>query len=172
MPNQYVNKVQCNVSGSTETLIDVSRDTATTVDVATGKTFHLASGEPAVGEAAMQLIPIEYDYNIGYIANGTWKYENPTNTYTDIYEIVEGHRYYLTLGATVGSRFRAMTTETDVRTMTKDVAGTQVINTNNPAPYANVSFIAGVDGYLLVAKDNVGVSGLKSYVYDGTLAWL
>ena len=52
MPNQYVNKVQCNVNGSTETLIDVSRDTATTVDVATGKTFHLASGEPAVGEAS------------------------------------------------------------------------------------------------------------------------
>lgn len=29
-----------------------------------------------------------------------------------------------------------------------------------------------VDGYLLIAKDNVGKSGIKSYVYDSTVSWL
>lgn len=170
--NPYVNKVTVNEGGSPRTIIDVSGDTAIVSDVAVGKTFHLSTGEPATGIAAMQLVPIEYDYNIGYIANGTWKYENPTKTYTDFYEVIEGHRYFITLGAEVGSRFRAMTTDTDVREMTRDVAGTQIINLNNPASYANVSFVANTDGYLLVAKDNVGKTGVKSYVYDGTMAWL
>ena len=40
-----VNKVMLNES----TLIDLTADTATVEDVAEGKTFHLASGEQAVG---------------------------------------------------------------------------------------------------------------------------
>lgn len=43
--NQYVNKV---VFGG-NTLIDLSSDTVTSVDVASGKTFHLATGEQATG---------------------------------------------------------------------------------------------------------------------------
>lgn len=45
MPNEYVNKV---IAGST-TKLDLTGDTATAADVATGKTFHLASGAPATG---------------------------------------------------------------------------------------------------------------------------
>ncbi len=48
MPNQYVNKV---VLGS-DTLLDLTADTATAADVAEGKTFHLASGAQAVGTAS------------------------------------------------------------------------------------------------------------------------
>lgn len=48
MANQYVNKV---VLGS-ETLLDLTADTATAADVAQGKTFHLASGATAVGTAS------------------------------------------------------------------------------------------------------------------------
>ena len=48
MPNQYKNKVIYN----NQTLIDLTSDTATAADVAQGKTFHLASGEPATGTAS------------------------------------------------------------------------------------------------------------------------
>lgn len=48
MANQYVNKL---ILGN-ETLFDISGDTATAADVAQGKTFHLASGAPAVGTAS------------------------------------------------------------------------------------------------------------------------
>lgn len=48
MANQYTNKV---VFGS-ETLIDLTSDTVTAADVAQGKTFHLPTGEPAVGTAS------------------------------------------------------------------------------------------------------------------------
>ena len=47
MTNQYVNKL---ILGN-ETLFDISGDTVTAADVAQGKSFHLASGAPAVGTA-------------------------------------------------------------------------------------------------------------------------
>lgn len=47
MANTTVNKV---ILGN-ETLLDLTADTATAADVAEGKTFHLASGEAAVGTA-------------------------------------------------------------------------------------------------------------------------
>lgn len=45
MANEYVNKI---VLGS-ETLLDLTGDTATAADVAKGKTFHLFTGAPAIG---------------------------------------------------------------------------------------------------------------------------
>ena len=48
MANTTVNKV---ILGN-ETLLDLTADTATAADVAEGKTFHLASGEAAVGTAS------------------------------------------------------------------------------------------------------------------------
>lgn len=50
MANQYTNKV---IFGN-ETLIDLTSDTVTISDVAQGKTFHLPSGEPAIGTASCQ----------------------------------------------------------------------------------------------------------------------
>ena len=117
---------------------------------------------------ASYLEPIEYDHNIGYVDNGTWKYENPTRTYIDIYEVSCDHHYFIFEGAVVGSRMRVMFTTTDIREKTSNVSGTAVINVNNPAPYRSVTYVAPSDGYLLFAKDNVGVSGLISYVFDYT----
>ena len=50
MPNTYKNKV---VLSDGTTLIDLTGDTATPADVEQGKTFHLASGEPAEGTRKM-----------------------------------------------------------------------------------------------------------------------
>lgn len=113
-------------------------------------------------------VPIEYDWNIGYVDNGTWKYENPTRTYIDIYEVEANRRYFIFVGAVPGSRFRVMFTTTDIRGKTTNVSGTSIINTNNPVAYRSTMFMAPEDGYVLFAKDNVGVSGLISYVVDYT----
>ena len=150
------------------TLIDLTEDTITPDKLVYGYTAHDKSGAAIVGTNKIVAIePLEYDYNIGYVAAGSWTYENPTQTYQDIYEIQNGHTYFLTLGANVGTRFRAMTTDTDIRTITSGkVQGTQIINLNNPAAYRNVTFTAALDGYLIVGKDNIGKSGIFTYVYD------
>lgn len=148
-------------------LIDLINDTVTAQTLGKGITAHDRHGNLITGTAAMQMIPIEYDYNIGYVSNGTWTYENPTRTYTDIYEVQSGHRYFISLGQNVGTRFRVMFTTTDVRTVTSgSVAGNNIININNPASFRNTSYTAPSDGYIIVAKDNVGESGIYSYVYD------
>ena len=54
---------------------------------------------------------------------------------------------------------------------TATVAGTSIRNLNNPAAYANVTYTADEDGYIIVAKDNIGASGLGSYVYNRTEKW-
>lgn len=154
-----------------DVVLDLTSDTVTAETLGYGYTAHGRDGELITGTAPIALIPYIYDLKYGYIANGTWKYEDPTNTYTDIYEIVNGHHYFITLGANVGSRFRAMTTDVDVSHSSTDVAGTQIINVNNPNPYHMAFFDSTLDGYLLVAKDNVGKSGIKSYVYDSTISW-
>lgn len=152
-------------------LIDLFSDTVTAATLGRGATAHDRHGEPITGNANTQEVPLEYDYNIGYVSNGTWTYENPTRTYTDIYRVQSGHRYYISLGSTVGSRFRAMFTTTDVRTITRgSVTGTNIINLNNPAAYRNTLYTPTSDGYIIVAKDNVGRSGLFTYVYD-TAYW-
>lgn len=150
------------------TLIDLTEDTITPDKLVYGYTAHDKSGAAIVGTNKVVAIePLEYDYNIGYVAAGSWTYENPTQTYQDIYEIQNGHTYFLTLGANVGTRFRAMTTDTDIRTITSGkVQGTQIINLNNPAAYRNVTFTSALDGYLIIGKDNIGKSGIFTYVYD------
>ena len=113
--------------------------------------------------------PSTYDFNKGWIdSGGVWTYEYPTQTYTDIYAVTSGHKYSLRLGAVVGSRFRAMFTTTDVTQITGGtVSGTQIIYTSNPSAYAKASdFTAPSNGYILVSKDNTGVSGLHSYLFD------
>ena len=164
------NKVEFNGN----TIIDLTGTTATAERVQSGYVFHLANGVQETGSMiSCPIETIEYDYNIGYIQNGTWVYENPTQTYTDIYEAKSGHRYFITLGANVGTRFRSMFTTTDIRTVTSgSVVGTSIINLNNPAAYRNASYTATDDGYILVAKDNVGKTGIISYVYDATEGWL
>ncbi len=59
MANEYVNKVTLG----NEVLLDLSSDTATAADVVTGKTFHLATGAPAVGTGAGGHATITGEYN-------------------------------------------------------------------------------------------------------------
>ena len=58
MPNQYVNKVQLG----SETLLDLTGDTATAADVVAGKTFHLANGAPATGTGSAGHATITGEY--------------------------------------------------------------------------------------------------------------
>ena len=115
---------------------------------------------------APPLEPYVYDQNSGYINNGIWQVELPTSTYIDIYQVQAGHKYWLTLGAKVGSRFRAMFTTIDISQASSNVTGTSIINANNPATYASVTYTPSSNGYIAVAKDNAGVSGLYTYLFD------
>ena len=137
-------------------------------DVSPAEGTSINTDTKAEVKAAPPLTPYIYDYNCGYIANGVWIYENPTNTFIDIYQVKAGHQYYLTLGASVGSRFRAMFTTTDITTITTNtrITGETVVNVNNPSTYANATYTPSTNGYICVAKDNVGVSNLYSYLFD------
>lgn len=164
-----INKVICNSS----TLIDLTEDTVTADTLGYGITAHDKTGNIITGIAALRINPLYFDFNKGYVDNGTWKYENPTNTYVDIYEVRAGNQYFYTLGSNVGTRFRSMFITEDVTLITSgNRAGTKLINTNNPASYANGTFSCAEDGYLIIAKDNIGKTGVYTYVYNMTLAWV
>lgn len=155
------------------TLIDLTEDDVSAELLAPGIKAHNAAGVQITGTAkCFPLKPIVYDYNIGYINAATWIYENPTNTYTDIYEAKANCTYVIALGSTVGTRFRSIFTTTDITEVTSgNVAGTQIVNKNNPPAYDAVVYKSGSsDGYILVAKDNIGHSGLISYVFNITEA--
>lgn len=159
---------------NSQVLLDLTEDTITPDVLKHDITAHDKSGKPIVGSSWLfPLDPFYYDYNIGYVDNGTWKYENPTKTYTDIYEAKAGHNYFISLGGEVGTRFRVMFTTEDVTTKTSgNVTGTRIYNINTPASYASTNFSCTEDGYILVAKDNIGHSGLFSYVIDKTLGFV
>lgn len=119
---------------------------------------------------APPLTPYIEDFNCGWIGrgDGIWTYENPTKCYLDIYSVLRGHQYFLTLGDIVGSRFRVMFTTQDVSIATGKVTGVAVNSTgfDNPAPYQNISYSPVNDGFIIVQKDNLGKNGIKTYLYD------
>ena len=121
------------------------------------------------------LEPYIEDFNCGWVGtgNGVWTYENPTQSYTDLYTVQAGHKYWLTLGDTVGTRFRVMFSTVDISNVTSGkVTGTAVntSNYNNPAPHQNLYYTPNENGYLVIQKDNVGTSDIKTYLYDLTVS--
>ena len=158
-------------------LIDLTKDTVTAEKLQVGYKAHGADGEVIIGmlkTAALE--PYIEDMNCGWVGagNGIWTPENPTQTYADMYEVKSGHAYFLTLGANIGTRCRTMFTTEDASTATQRITGTAV-NTkgyDNPAPYTSLQYTPETDGYLVIAKDNVGKSGIKTYLYDMTEGWL
>lgn len=155
------------------TVIDISDSTVVPEKLAYGLTCYDKTGAKITGTlTSIPKEPYIFDLNYGYVDNGTWKYENPTNTYIDMYEAISGHTYFFTLGNDVGSRFRAMFTSTDVSEATANVVGTRIVNLNNPTHHANGTYTAPEDGYIIIAKDNVGKTGIKTYFYDAIEAWL
>lgn len=120
------------------------------------------------------LTPYIMDFNCGWVGtgNGVWTYENPTDSYSDIYQVLAGHPYFLTLGDSVGTRFRVMFSTVDVSHATGKITGVAVnkIDYNNPAPHQNLCYTPSENGYLIIQKDNVGNSGIPTYLYDTSIS--
>ena len=167
MPNNsHNNKVQ--LSDGT-VLIDLTNDTVEADKLLEGFTAHNASGEAITGTMFQVLLdPIAYDYEPGYTANGTFKYENSTNNHSDVYEVKAGHYYALILGETVGTRFRAAVIPSNPVGTLVDIPGITVVNKSNPLAYDRIMYTSSTDAYMVVTKDNVSTKGLKSYVFDIT----
>lgn len=167
--NPYPNKV---VFGDT-TVMDISDTTATPDRIYSGYECYAASGEKITGTlAAVPIDPVIFDLNRGYVTSGRWVHEYPTLCYLDVYQVVGGHRYYITFGNTVGTRARGMFTTTIIDdSLRTNVTGTSMFNYNNPSAYYNYTWTAPEDGYVTIQKDNAGTTGLHVYVYDATTAW-
>ena len=112
------------------------------------------------------LTPYAYDMDTGYVERGEWHVGSATVCYTDVYQVEAGKGYLVMVGGTVGTRFRAMFSEQDTTTATDTVIGTNITNTNNPAPYAFRIFTAPSDGYITFTKDNAGRANLRTFVFD------
>ena len=155
--------------GGAAVFADPSGVTAAAEDVRAGKVFLGPDGQTITGTAVqLWLAPIAVDYEPGYVSGASWTYQNSVNNHSDVYEVVQGRRYMLGFGHTVGTRFRAVVTAISPVGSTSNIGGTQVINRTNPAAQDSVTFVAGMDGFLTVTKDNVGVTGIPSYVADVT----
>ncbi len=160
------------------TLIDLTRDTVEANVLSKGYTAHRADGEiitgtlETAGRRATAQEPQIEDLNSGTITISTWRPESPTNTYADEYQVLANHRYFLTLGGTVGNRFRVLFTTQDVSQATENITGTSITAMNSPEAYSNLTYTPDSDGYITVMKTSSGVTGLKTYMYDMTEAWL
>lgn len=163
--NPYCNKIVFNNHG-----IDLTEDTVKPNVLGQGFTAHDKSGALIIGNCAYPLEPLEFDYNIGYVDNGKWTWQYPTNTHSDIYEVQAGHTYLAVASSTPGTRWRIMFTDIDVREVTSGaITGERYDNTNNPAAYrASICTNMPSDGYLIIGKDNNYVENVKTYLLDVT----
>ena len=158
------------------TLIDLTTDTITADELRIGYTAHTADGATITGTlntAALEPTVL----NCGWVGtgNGLWTYENPTQCYSDMYEVYEGHKYLLTLGATVGTRFRVIFSTEDISAVKSGTVQCVAVNTKNlsdPPPYISLNYTPETDGYLIIQKDNAGNSSTRTYLYDTTASWL
>ena len=158
------------------TVIDLTADTVKADYLCAGYTAHGADGELITGTLkTAALEPYIEELNCGWVGagNGVWTPENPTKTFADVYEVKGGHMYFFTFGANVGTRGRIMFTTEDVSIAQSTVTGTAVNpkGYDNPSQYYSLTYAPETDGYIVIAKDNVGKSGIKTYLYDMTEAW-
>ncbi len=112
------------------------------------------------------LTPHFFDLSGGYVQSGVWTVGSDTVCYSDVYRVNAGETYLISLGGTVGTRFRSMFSAEDTSVATERVAGRTILNNSNPAPYASVLFKPDSDGFITISKDNAGRDGLKTYVFD------
>ena len=135
-------------------------------------------------------IPIATEVTNGYVYTQGWVYEylDPPMNYANLYRVKAGHTYCITLGETVGTRFRVVNVATDPRECTSgtlppiDVAYNFGKDAPNPYQPMAVSFTDPTDdtlinksapifyctqdSYLVIQVDNVGTTGIKTYVFD------
>ena len=157
--------------------VDTSGDTVTASNLRSGYTAHNANGEAITGTLySAALEPYVENLQRGWIGqgDGIWAYENPTQAYADVYQVIGEHSYFLTMGANVGTRFRVMFTTEDVSISTENITGIAVNtkNYNNPVSYQSLQYTPETDGYLVIQKDNAGNPDIKTYLYDMNTAWL
>ena len=132
-------------------------------------TYTPAQMAPAILDisgSAVSLEPHVFDLSGGYVNAGLWKAGGDTVCYSDVYEVAANRPYLLMLGASVGSRFRAMFSSEDISLVDYDVTGTQIMNVNNPAAYSVRTYTPEASGYITITKDNAGLPGLKTYLFD------
>ena len=114
------------------------------------------------------LTPHAFDAHNGYVSTGTFTWEANSPCFLDVYMLEANISYLISLGNTVGTRFRVMWSTTDTSTLTSagQVKGTNILNLNNPPAHRNVTFIPTVDCYLTIQKDNLGQPRIPTYVFD------
>lgn len=118
------------------------------------------------------LEPIHFDLSTGYVSGGAWVTPGD-NTYSDVYEVENGHKYWILLGPIVSNRFRTMFTLSDPALSNNSIGGTMIGSDNDtPTAYAVLNnrylYSPQSDGYLTIGKTNNGTSGIKTYVLDVT----
>jgi len=112
------------------------------------------------------IIPIDFDNSLGYVATGTWTRGGTTVSYSDIYEVEANTNYMIAVGSIVGTRFRVMFSTININeTQEATVKGINIQHLNDPSPYTFKSFKSTEDGYVIIQKDNQGVSGIISYLF-------
>ena len=112
------------------------------------------------------LTPHCFDLSGGYVQSGVWTVGSDTVCYSDVYRVSAGTAYLISLGGVVGTRFRSMLSAEDTSVAVDRVVGKTIYNGNNPAPYARVTYVPDSDGFITIAKDNAGIAGLRTYVFD------
>lgn len=115
--------------------------------------------------------PLNFDVDSGYVATGYWYYSPGSSTFSDVYEVVSGHRYFLCLGQQVSTRFRCMFSSSNPALATSDIRGTQIGTDQDPPPsnaFNKTVYEAPSNGFITVGKSNNNTSGIKSYCWDLT----
>jgi len=127
-----------------------------------------------VNNISWRMIPYSFDLHPnGYVMSKKWMINGSTVNYSDVYLVQASHRYFLTLGDTTGTRYRAIIVTTDPtgQDQSLDAVGGKMIvdiGGNGPSPRASAVFSSTVDGYFVVTKDNSGHSGIPTYLFDIT----
>lgn len=125
------------------------------------------------GGTPTRLTPTYTDFTGGYIDrnSGNWASQSNPNNINDEYNVLNGHLYIIALDDNTGTRFAVSQYATDIGASPSTSKNcTKKINAGNdavdPADYMWVSYTATADGYLVIQKDNAGVTGINTYVYD------
>ncbi len=112
------------------------------------------------------ITPIDFDNSLGYVSSGTWTRGGSTVSYSDIYEVEANTKYIIIIGSVTGTRFRAMFSTININdTQEATVKGINIYHLNDPPSYTSRIFNSTEAGYIIIQKDNQGVSGIPSYLF-------
>lgn len=178
--NGTYNASSDNLDGYSQVTVNVPSSATGTINITENANgINVSSYEYAnvnVPSPSYMKNPIEFDYNIGYVDKvssnnyGKWIYQDPTNTYSDIYTIENGKTYIIGFGATVDNRARGCVTQTDIRTLgpgdeTAGEAPLVGMYSGSFGPGSTWKFTAPFDGYFVFAKSNRGTTNIITYFY-------